>query len=335
MAPPDSLTISGLSVGYPAGRSMLLAVDDVSLSLHPGKIVAVVGESGCGKSTLARAVLSLPPGKIIAGAVEFEGTNLAALDEGALRRIRGRRISMIFQNPTSSLNPLLTIRRQLSDSYLAHWPRADREEVDGRVEDVMERLGISKLRLEAYPHELSGGMTQRVMIGMGLICGADYIIADEPTTSLDVLVEFGFMAFLHEMSRATNTGVMLVSHNIGLVGMWADYVAVMYCGRIVEYGVAATVLDDPQHPYTKALVGATPSLSRGIGELTRLPGVPANPASPPSGCAFHPRCPVADAVCSMRKPRITELARDGEPSHPVVCLRFEPDFVALSPARES
>jgi oligopeptide transport system ATP-binding protein len=237
---------------------------------------------------------------------------------------------MIFQNPTTSLNPLLTIRKQLADSYLAHWPQAGVDEVSQRVTEVMERLGIPQRRLESYPHELSGGMTQRVMIGMGLICGADYVIADEPTTSLDVLVEYGFMVGLHELCRTTKTGVMLVSHNIGLVAMWADYLAVMYCGRIVEYGVAASVLDDPQHPYTKALVGATPSLTREMGELTRLPGVPANPGSPPPGCAFHPRCPVADPACSTRTPQVTELVEDGKSPHTVACMRFEDDWATFS-----
>ena len=324
---PSGVVISGLSVAYPVvGGDPVLAVDDVSLSVHPGKITAVVGESGCGKSTLARALLRLPPGRILAGSVELDGINVVDLRPEELRRVRGRRISMIFQNPSTSMNPLLTIRDQLADSYVAHWPKASSDEVDERVVEVMEQLGIPRGRLDSYPHELSGGMTQRVMIGMGLICGADYIIADEPTTSLDVLVEDGFMVGLHDLCRTTGTGVMLVSHNMGLVAMWSDYIAVMYSGRIVEYGTADSVLDNQRHPYTRALVGATPSLGREIDELVRLPGVPANPGAPPPGCAFHPRCPVAGPICSEAKPQITELGAVSTASHMVACLRYEVEF---------
>jgi oligopeptide/dipeptide ABC transporter ATP-binding protein len=270
--------------------------------------------------------LLLPPGKIISGSVELDGMNLVDLSPEELRRVRGRRISMIFQNPTTSMNPLLTIRQQLADSYLAHWPRAGADEVNERVIEVMEQLRIPRGRLESHPHELSGGMTQRVMIGMGLICGADYIIADEPTTSLDVLVEHEFMIGLHELCRTTGTGIMLVTHNTGLVAMWSDFIAVMYCGRVVEYGTADSILDNPRHPYTQALLGATPSLSRDIGDLIRLPGVPANPGSPPSGCAFHPRCPVAGAICSKAKPQISAISDGGGFRHTVACLRYEEAF---------
>jgi oligopeptide/dipeptide ABC transporter ATP-binding protein len=331
----DGIAIRDLSIAYRVGRTQLLAVELASLSIEPGKITAVVGESGSGKSTLARAILGLPPAKVVGGSVMFEGTDLVRLGEKRLRDIRGRRISMIFQNPTTSMNPLLTIRRQVADSYLAHFPRASEDEVNERVRGVLAKLGIPERRLDAYPHELSGGMTQRVMIGMGLICGSDFVIADEPTTALDVLVEYGFMAQIHELCRRDGVGVLLVSHNMGLVAMWADSVAIMYGGRIMEFGQVAEVLEDPQHPYSRALVGATPSLSRELGELTRLPGAPANLGMQPPGCPFHPRCPVAAPICAERKPRVTELGRVGEPSHTVACLRYEPDAApAFEPLEE-
>lgn len=319
----DGIEIKDLSITYRVGRSELLAVDSATLRIPPGKITAIVGESGSGKSTLARAILGLPPARIVSGSVEFEGRNLAEEDNRSMRDIRGRRISMIFQNPTTSMNPLLPIRRQVADSYRAHFPNATDREVNERVGVVLGRLGIPERRLDAYPHELSGGMTQRVMIGMGLICGSDFVVADEPTTSLDVLVEYGFMASMHELCRTDGVGVLLVSHNMGLVAMWADWVAIMYGGRIMEFGEAATVLDDPQHPYSRALIGATPSLSRDMGDLTRLPGAPAGLGAQPSGCPFHPRCPVAGAVCSEVKPAVTQL---GTSLHTVACLRFEQEF---------
>lgn len=325
MTDNDGIIVDGLSASYGTGRSALQAVSDVSLRVLRGRIVAIVGESGSGKSTLARAMLRLPPAHITSGRVMLDGKDLAVLDGKRLREIRGRRISMIFQNPQSSMNPLLTVRRQLADTYRAHYPKATATEIETRVRSVLGRLGIDESRLSAYQHELSGGMTQRVMIGMGLICGADFIIADEPTTALDVLVERAFIQTLRDLCVNDNVGVVLVSHNMGLVGMWADDIAVMYAGRVVEFGTADEVLGDPQHPYTRRLVGAIPALDRDLDELVRLGGTPPNLGSPPSGCAFHPRCPEAAAICAQRRPSLTELAGEGEQARTVACLQYEPD----------
>jgi oligopeptide/dipeptide ABC transporter ATP-binding protein len=292
--------------------------------VRPGRITAVVGESGSGKSTLARAILRLPPAKITQGSVTFEGRDLMGLTEKKLRDVRGRRISMVFQNPMTSMNPLLTVRRQMADTYRAHVPKASDDEVEQRSRAVLGRLGIDESRLSAYPHELSGGMTQRVMIAMGLISGARFVIADEPTTSLDVLVERAFLRTVHELCVRDDVGVLLVSHNMGVVEMWADDVAVMYAGRIVEAGPAEAVLYDPKHPYTQRLVGATPALNRSLHELVRLGGSPPSIGDLPPGCPFHPRCPVSGPLCSVRRPAITHLHTGAEQSS-VVCLRYESD----------
>jgi oligopeptide/dipeptide ABC transporter ATP-binding protein len=301
----------------------VLAVDYVSLSIRRGRITAIVGESGSGKSSLARAILRLPSGIITHGSVEFEGRDLVRLSERELRQVRGRRISMIFQNPLTSLNPLLSVRRQMADTYRAHKPHARAAEVESRVKEVLGKLGIDESRLSAYPHELSGGMTQRVMIGMGLICGADFVLADEPTTSLDVLVEASFLRTLHDLCRNEGVGVVLVSHDMGLVEMWADDIAVMYAGRIVEFGPADVVFNAPQHPYTRQLVGATPALDRELDELVRLGGSPPNLDALPTGCAFHPRCPLAQPICAETKPPVIDLPSAPGQRHQAACLLLE------------
>jgi oligopeptide/dipeptide ABC transporter ATP-binding protein len=315
------MRIEDLSVQYKTRMGWTSAVDGVSLDIRRGEVLGLVGESGCGKSTLGKALLRMimPPGRITSGRIWFQGRDLMTLSEAEMSHIRGRNISMIFQDPMTSLNPIQRVVDHLVETIRTHEPTTSVQEARRRAAELFDRLGISSKRLEDYPHQLSGGMRQRVMIAIALSLNADLLIADEATTSLDVVVEAQFMDLLHELRREFNLTILLITHNIGLVAELAERVAVMYAGRIAELGSAHAIFKDSLHPYTQGLLRAVPNIRLQEDELYKMEGSPPDLISPPPGCRFHPRCPRAMPVCSIQQPSF-QMVR---PDHWTACWLYE------------
>jgi peptide/nickel transport system ATP-binding protein len=290
-----------LRVWYGTERGPVRAVDGVSFDLRRGEILGLVGESGCGKSTLGRGLLGLlPEGAEMDGTLRFEGEDLLGLSRKQLFARRGVDLGMIFQEPLTRLNPLMRISEHFRETLRTHDRSLDRSEIDRRALEVLRRMGIPPTRYRAYPHEFSGGMRQRIMIALALVLRPAFVVADEPTTALDVLVEAQIIRILHDLREQYDTSLLLITHNLGIIAEACDRVAVMYAGRIVEIGDARTVFADPQHPYTRELLRSTISLS--TTGLNYIPGAPPDLVEPPSGCHFHPRCPDAMNICAARQP---------------------------------
>jgi len=298
------LEIKNLTIDYPISIGTVRAVEDVSISLRRGEVLGLVGESGCGKSTLGLSILKLvrPPGRISGGQILYHGRDVAAMPDKEILKLRGQNIAMVFQNPLTSLNPLFRLDRQFLETIRQHDPGVKKEDAISRAEKVLESLGIEKKRLFEYPHQLSGGMRQRIMIGLGLIMDPDVVIADEPTTSLDVIVEAGFIDLLNRLRDQFSLSIILITHNLGLVAEIADRVAVMYAGRIVEVGKADRIYHHPLHPYTQGLIGCVPNIKLDQEELVTMGGNPPDLVNPPHGCRFHPRCPRAMDICRRQAP---------------------------------
>lgn len=300
------LSVSDFRVWYGGERGPVRAVDGVSFDLYPGETLGLVGESGCGKTTLGRGVLGLlPRGASMDGVVDFGGRNLVTASSRQLQRLRGQELGMIFQEPLTRLNPLLRISEHFEEVLLAHHRRMGRSEVHDRSIEVLQAMGIPPTRFRAYPHEFSGGMRQRIMIALALVLRPAFIVADEPTTALDVLVEAQIIRILADLRRSYDTSLLFITHNLGIVAETCDRVAVMYAGRIVEQGPVSEVFASPRHPYTQALLRSTISLT--TTGLHYIPGSPPDLADPPAGCRFHPRCPKAMNVCAERFPRPVAL----------------------------
>lgn len=308
MSPP-LLRVEDLDVAFRSGfggRPPVRAVNSVSLEVAAGETLAIVGESGSGKSVTALSILRLipDPGRIENGRILFEGRDLLALDETGIRAVRGNRIAMIFQEPMSSLNPVLTIGRQVAEPLRLHRKLKRREALDQAV-DLLRSVAIpdAEKRLGDYPHQFSGGMRQRVMIAMALACHPRLLIADEPTTALDVTVQAQILELLKERTRQTDSALILITHDLGVVARYADRVAVMYGGRIVESGPAAALYADPRHPYTQGLLRSVPRLEGDTGgRLASIEGQPPDLSALPAGCAFEPRCPNAHERCLEAPP---------------------------------
>jgi oligopeptide/dipeptide ABC transporter ATP-binding protein len=299
------LEIENLQVHFPIHIGTVRAVEDVNLQLEQGEVMGLVGESGCGKSTLGFSILRLlrPPGIIAAGKISYHGDDIAKMDEKHLLEMRGRRISMIFQDPLTSLNPLFRVGDQFVETIQTHENGVSKKEALKRAADMLTRLGIAAERLLEYPHQMSGGMRQRIMIGIALILNPDLLIADEPTTSLDVIVEAQFLDMLNELREQFNLTILLISHNLGIVAQMADRITVMYGGRIAEIGRAEAVFADPKHPYTQGLLASIPNIKLEQPELMTMPGAPPDLVNPPSGCVFHPRCPRMMEICKKEVPQ--------------------------------
>ena len=304
-----ALSIQNLTIDYPINIGTVRAVDDVSFDLEKGETLGLVGESGCGKSTLGLSILKLvrPPGKITSGKIVFNGKNIVSMTQRELLQIRGRDIAMVFQNPLTSLNPLYRIDRQFLETIRQHEPNIDKGEALRRIKSVLEGLGIDSDRMYEYPHQLSGGMRQRIMIGLGLILNPEIVIADEPTTSLDVIVEAGFIDLLARLRRNFNLAVILITHNLGLVAQLADRVAVMYAGKLVEIGEANQIFKEPLHPYTNGLICCVPNIKLDQEKLETMEGNPPDLVDPPPGCRFAPRCPKAMDRCTRESPVLVSL----------------------------
>jgi oligopeptide/dipeptide ABC transporter ATP-binding protein len=324
------LEVRDLVVEFRSEDGPLRAVDDVSFSVGRGEIVGLVGESGAGKTLTSEAILGLircPPGRV-SGEIRFRGRDLLTLDERALARIRGREVAMIFQNPGASLNPVFRVGDQLVEAMAVHgegfgvlrrgapWSAARRASLWQRAVEIFTRVGISGAasRARDYPHQFSGGMAQRVMIGMGISCTPSLLIADEPTTALDVTIQAQVLALIRQLAREMGMAVLLVSHDLGIVSQMCHRVIVMYAGRIVEEAPVATIFRAPAHPYTRALIACLPEMD-GRGRLGAIPGMMPGLAMVPSGCRFHPRCALAEERCMRDEP----LLRAAGPDHRAAC----------------
>jgi peptide/nickel transport system ATP-binding protein len=321
MANDTLLNIENLSVEYKTRMGWVSAVDDVSMEIRQGEILGLVGESGCGKSTLGKALLRIMPHSArVSGHLWFHGEDLMALDDESMRQIRGQRISMIFQDPMTSLNPIQRMGDHLIETIQTHEPEVGKDEARERAAALVDRLGISSTRLNDYPHQLSGGMRQRVMIGLALALNADLIIADEATTSLDVIVEAQFVDLLRELRDEFNLTILLITHNIGLVAEISDRVAVMYAGRMAELSDARRIFKETLHPYTQGLLKAVPNIRLDDEEeLYMMGGSPPDLVEPPTGCRYHPRCPKAMPVCKAEPSTFQEV----KPGHFVNCWLYE------------
>src|SRR5688572_10152519 len=289
------LELKNLSVAFDTERGEVRPVRDVSYSIYPGQTLAVVGESGCGKSVTALSILRLipsPPGKVLGGQVLLEGRDLLQLSENEMRSVRGRDIAMIFQEPMTSLNPVYTIGDQIAEAVMLHQRVRTREAYE-IAEQAMRDVGISDpgRRLHEYPHQMSGGMRQRVMIAMALSCKPKLLIADEPTTALDVTIQAQILELLRKLQREQGMAIMLITHDLGVVAENADVVYVMYASRIAECATVEELFDHPKHPYTEGLFRAVPKLGAHSERLQTIAGTVPNPAKFPQGCKFHPRCP--------------------------------------------
>jgi oligopeptide/dipeptide ABC transporter ATP-binding protein len=313
--------IRRLDVDYPTHLGVVRAVDDVSLTIMRGEILGLVGESGCGKSTLGRALLRLPPspGEIAGGEIIFDGQNLMDLSPEQMRDLRGARISMVFQDPMTCLDPLQRVSDHLVETIRTHEPRISDQEAREQGVILFDRLGIKAERLDDYPHQLSGGMRQRVMIGLALALKADLIIADEATTSLDVIVEAQFLDMLRDLQQQLNLTILLITHNIGVIAEVSDRVAVMYAAKMMELADVYPLFDDPLHPYTQGLLASVPNIELEEDELEIMKGAPPNLLNPLPGCRFHPRCPHVMERCRVELPTFKEV----KPGHWVACWLYE------------
>ncbi len=301
------LEVRHLRVEFPTRRGTLLALDDVSFDIAPGEVLGVVGESGAGKSLTGAAIIGLlePPGRIAGGEIRFAGQRIDDLPYEAMRKLRGRQIGAIFQDPLTSLNPLYTIGRQLVETIQTHLP-VSAAEARRRAIRLLEETGIpaAAARIDQYPHQFSGGMRQRVVIALALAAEPRLIVADEPTTALDVSIQAQIIALLKKLCREHGTAVMLVTHDMGVIAETCDRVAVMYAGRIVEIGPVHDVIHHPNHPYTAGLMGSIPAMDEDRERLLQIDGAMPRLNAIPAGCAFHPRCPQAMDRCRRERPEL-------------------------------
>ncbi|MCB8822582.1 ABC transporter ATP-binding protein [Microvirga rosea] len=315
------LSVRNLKVEFVTRRGVLKAIDDVSFDIERGEVLGVVGESGAGKSVTGSAVIGLidPPGRIAGGQILLNGERIDNMSPEQIRKVRGKRVGMIFQDPLTSLNPLYTVGEQLEETIQTH-TNLTRAGARKRAVDLLAEVGIPApdRRIDSYPHEFSGGMRQRVVIALALCADPELIIADEPTTALDVSVQAQVIALLKRLGRERGTAIMLVTHDMGVIAETADRVAVMYAGRIAEIGPVEKVVRQPLHPYAQGLMGAIPTLKGHIHRLTQIPGSMPRLSAIPPGCSFNPRCPFAFERCKVDRPEA--IARY---EHPVACHLYD------------
>jgi peptide/nickel transport system ATP-binding protein/oligopeptide transport system ATP-binding protein len=315
------LDVRGLTTAFMTGRGEVSAVEDISFSLKEGEILGIVGESGSGKSVTALTVMDLlpkPPARVVAGDVTFAGQRLTGLSDREMQRIRGPGISMIFQEPMTSLNPVFSIGDQIMETIAAH-ERLPQAELRRRAIDMLDRVGIpsASRRLDDYPHQMSGGQRQRVMIAMALACNPKLLIADEPTTALDVTIQAQILDLLMDLRDEYGMAIIIITHNMGVIAETADRVMVMYAGRVIEEAPVATLFDRPLHPYTRGLLDCVPSLTEDKPRLVAIPGTLPEPSRRPPGCRFGPRCAQALPACADAVPALEELG----PAHTVACFQ--------------
>ena len=319
------LETSDLRVSYGTPRGALYAVDGVDITLRAGESLGIVGESGCGKSSMGRGLMQLlPPGGRVEGSVQLAGDELVGSSASTLRRARGEDLALIFQEPMTRLDPLMRVAEHFVEAIRAHRPDVSRDRAREMGREALRSVGIPPTRIDDHPHQFSGGMRQRIMIALGIVLEPMVVVADEPTTALDVIVEAQILDLLDDLRHQKALGLILITHNLGIVAETCDRVAVMYAGRVVEVGPVEQVFNHPRHPYTQGLLGSVISLD--TTELTSIDGTPPDLVDPPSGCRFAPRCPKVFDDCHTTDPRL----RRGAPDHEVACLLDE----AVAPAGE-
>jgi len=315
------LEIKDLVVEYTSENGIVHAVNGLNLNLYSGETFGLVGETGAGKTTTALSIMRLiaePQGKIISGSIKFLGKELLTATEADMRVIRGGQISMIFQDPMTSLNPVMTVGEQIIEVIEVH-QNLTKEESFKRAEEMLELVGITKYRINEYPHQFSGGMKQRVVIAIALACNPRLIIADEPTTALDVTIQAQVLELMQELQKELNTAMILITHDLGVVAQVCDHVAIMYTGKIVESGTVNDIFRNTKHPYTEGLFNSIPNFKNNVTRLTPIEGVLPDPTRLPGACTFHPRCQYATEKCSIITPKETII----QDTHTVECLIYE------------
>lgn len=317
------LSIENLVVEYSSDSETVHAVNDVSLQINKGQTLGLVGETGAGKTTIAKAIMRIlpdPPAKVKGGQIFMDGENLMELKEDRMQKIRGNRISMIFQDPMTALNPTIVVGRQIMEAISLH-EKVSAKEACKKAEEMLEKVGIPKERYADYPHQFSGGMKQRVIIAIALACNPELLLADEPTTALDVTIQAQVLDMMNQLKQEFGTSVLMITHDLGIVAETCDCVAVIYAGEIVEYGTAAEIFDHPMHPYTTGLFGSLPNMAEEGGRLNPIDGMMPDPTDLPEGCKFAPRCRYATDECRHGRPELKNV----EGSHVVRCMRVVED----------
>ncbi len=321
MSKNNLLEIKDLAIHYMAEDGTVRAVEDMSLEVGKGETLGLVGETGAGKTTTALGIMQLvpdPPGKIVSGEIIFEGEDLLKKNQQELRKVRGNKISMIFQDPMTSLNPVMTVGDQIGEVIKLH-QKVNAKEAWAKAQEMLETVGIPGERAKDYPHQFSGGMRQRVVIAIALACNPTLLIADEPTTALDVTIQAQVLELMKKLKEEFKTSMIMITHDLGIVADVCDKVAIMYAGKVVEYTDKRKLFTNPKHPYTLGLFNSIPNIEEDEDRLKPIKGLMPDPTNLPTGCPFHPRCPKATAECSKRIPKKTEV----EPGHYVNCLLYE------------
>ncbi|MGE7925646.1 ABC transporter ATP-binding protein [Viridibacillus arvi] len=320
----ELLRVRGLQTTFFTDDGEIPAVDNINFSVREGEILGIVGESGCGKSVSALSIMGLvpsPPGKITGGQIEFDGKDLTKLSQKEMRKVRGKDIAMIFQEPMTSLNPLFTIGNQLMEAILIHHKDWSKKQARNRAIEMMKLVGLPRAEelIKEYPHQLSGGMRQRVMIAMALVCDPKVLIADEPTTALDVTIQAQILQLMKDLNERLNTAVIMITHDLGVVAETCERVVVMYGGQVVEEGPVKLLFNDPQHPYTKGLIQSVPDMRFKKQRLYSIPGNVPKPGSVNMGCRFAARCEFAFEQCRVENPNLYQTS----PEHKTRCFLHE------------
>ncbi|MGN8737802.1 ABC transporter ATP-binding protein [Bilifractor sp. HCP3S3_D3] len=320
------LDIRDLVIHYETDEEVVEAVNKINLSLEKGEILGLVGETGAGKTTTALGIMRLLPpkvGHVIQGSINFEGEDLMKCSEKEMRAIRGKKISMIFQDPMTALNPVKTVGDQIAEVVELH-DNCSKVEALKRAQEMLAMVGIVPERYKEYPHQFSGGMKQRIVIAIALACEPDLLIADEPTTALDVTIQAQILDMMRKLQKEKGTSMILITHDLGVVAEMCDHCAVMYAGEIVEYGTTEQVFDNPKHPYTRALYQSIPSLDKEVKRLHVIPGMVCDPSDLPTGCSFCDRCTEKKAACAEHDPWIVNV----EAGHYAKCFQYTPEWEA-------